>query len=299
MSLQPATTVTTQRRPGAKLVVAAAARMRRLPSSRHLARRHIAITLTKLLLPALALALLASIALWPEFDRTKQQAMQAFRRVSSEIEGAQLVDARYHGTDEKGRPYTLTASTAQRDGPVRVNLTIPKGDITLQDGTWLMLQAKQGVFIQHSNLLDLSHDVTLYRDDGTTLVTASASMDLKNGAAAGSEPVHAEGPFGTLDAQGGFTLLDKGSSIQFAGPAHLLLNGSNAGGSPAAAQATPSGGASPAGTSAVTSSSAGTSPGAPTGPAGRTSDGTPSGAPVAAARPGAVHAGAASSGPVR
>lgn len=203
------------------------------------------------------------------------------------------------GPTRRAGLYTLTASTAQRDGPVRVNLTIPKGDITLQDGTWLMLQAKQGVFIQHSNLLDLSHDVTLYRDDGTTLVTASASMDLKNGAAAGSEPVHAEGPFGTLDAQGGFTLLDKGSSIQFAGPAHLLLNGSNAGGSPAAAQATPSGGASPAGTSAVTSSSAGTSPGAPTGPAGRTSDGTPSGAPVAAARPGAVHAGAASSGPVR
>jgi lipopolysaccharide export system protein LptC len=227
MSLQPAATVTTQRRPGAKLVVAAAARMRSLPSSRHLARRHIAITLTKFVLPALALVLLASIALWPEFDRTKEQALLAFRRLSNEIESGQLIDARYHGIDDKGRPYTLTATTAQQAGPERVNLTTPKGDITLQDGTWLMLQAKQGVFIQHANQLDLSHDVTLYRDDGTTLVTASASVDLKNGAAAGADPVHAEGPFGTLDAQGGFTLVDKGSTIQFAGPAHLLLNGSS------------------------------------------------------------------------
>ncbi|MGA3402285.1 MAG: LPS export ABC transporter periplasmic protein LptC [Acetobacteraceae bacterium] len=234
MSLQPASTVTTQRRPAAKLAVAAAARMRRLPTSRHLARRHIAITLTKFLLPALALALLASIALWPEFDRAKDEARLAFRRVSSEIEGAQLIDARYHGTDERGRPYTLTAATAQKAGPERVNLTTPKGDITLQDGTWLMLQAKQGVFIQHSNQLDLSHDVTLYRDDGTTLVTASASIDMKNGAAAGAEPVHAEGPFGTLDAQGGFTLLDKGATIQFAGPAHLLLNAASSGPAPEA-----------------------------------------------------------------
>ena len=139
-----------------------------------------------------------------------------------------MIDARYHGIDEKGRPYTLTAATAQQDGPERVNLTIPKGDITLEDGTWLMLQAKQGVFMQHINQLDLSHDVTLYRDDGTTLVTASASIDLKNGAAAGAEPVHAEGPFGTLDAQG-FTLVDKGANIQFAGPAHLVLNGATVG----------------------------------------------------------------------
>jgi lipopolysaccharide export system protein LptC len=247
MSSQPVTSMTTERSPGAKLMVAAAARIRRLPTTRHLARRHILITLAKFVLPALALVLLASIALWPEFDRAKEQALQAFRRVSNEIEGAQLIDARYHGVDEKGRPYTLTAATAQQAGPERFNLTTPKGDITLEDGTWLMLQSKQGVFIQHTNQLDLSHDVTLYRDDGTTLVTDSASIDLKNGAAAGAEPVHAEGPFGTLDAQGGFTLVDKGSTIQFAGPAHLVLNGASSGRSPAAPEAgTPSAGSASA-----------------------------------------------------
>lgn len=236
MSPRSATTVNTRHRPGAKLVAAAAARMRRPPTSRNLARRRFAITLTKWLLPALALALLASIALWPEFDRATEQARLAFRRVSNEIEGGQLIEARYHGIDEKGRPYTLTAATAQQAGPERVNLTTPKGDITLQDGTWLMLQAKQGVFMQHSNQLDLSRDVTLYRDDGTTLVTASASIDLKNGAAAGAEQVHAEGPFGTLDAQG-FTLVDKGSTIQFAGPAHLVLNAASSGAAPGSSPA--------------------------------------------------------------
>ena len=245
MSPQPVTMAAARRRPGARMIVAAAARMRSLPSSRHLARRHFAITLTKWLLPALALALLASIALWPEFDRAKEQALLNLHHIGGEVEGGELVDATYHGIDEKGRPYTLTAATAKRDGPERVNLTIPKGDITLQDGTWLMLQAKQGVFMQHSDQLDLSRDVTLYRDDGTTLVTASAAIDMKNGAAAGADYVHAEGPFGTLDAQGGFTLLDKGSNILFAGPARLVLNGASSGPAPTASAVPATGEAPP------------------------------------------------------
>lgn len=223
MSGRTGTTVT-DRRPGTKLVAATAARMRRPPTQRHLARRHLAITLTKWLLPALALALLSTIALWPEFDRATEEAREAFQRVSGEVQGGQLIDARYHGIDQKGRPYTVTAATAQQDGPERINLTMPKGDITLHDGTWLMLSSKKGVYRQHSDELDLSRDVTLYRDDGTTMVTASAAIDLKHGAAAGAQPVHAEGPFGMLDAQG-FTLVDKGANVQFTGPARLVLNG--------------------------------------------------------------------------
>ena len=63
---------------------------------------------------------------------------------------------------------------------------MPKADITLGDGTWLMVQSKRGVYLQQTNQLDLSRDVTLYRDDGTTVTTASASIDLKTGAAASS-----------------------------------------------------------------------------------------------------------------
>lgn len=226
MSPQPLHAGSSPRRPGSAL--AAAARTRHPPTKRHLARRHFAVTVTKWLLPALALALLSTIALWPEFDQTAEEARLAFKQVSGEINGAELIDARYHGIDEKGRPYTVTAATAQQAGGDRINLTSPKADITLQNGTWLMLQAKDGVYWQHSNQLDLSHAVTLYRDDGTTMVTASAAIDIKNGAASGAEPVHAQGPFGTLDAQG-FTLVDKGAIIQFTGPAKLVLNGATAG----------------------------------------------------------------------
>jgi len=226
MNISPLPARPVSQRPGQQLVEAAAARVRRAPTASALARRRFFINLTKWLLPAAALLLLASIALWPEIDRARDTARIAYRRVGGDIGAATLTDAHYRSVDEQGRPYTVTAATAQQDGPDRVNLTMPKGDITLADGTWLMVQAKQGVYLQHTSQLDLSRDVTLYRDDGTTLVTASASIDLQQGAAASATPTHAEGPFGSLDAQG-FTVTDKGAAIQFSGPASLVLNGAS------------------------------------------------------------------------
>jgi lipopolysaccharide export system protein LptC len=212
------------RHTGGYLLGAAGPRDRVPPAPGRIARRRFLITLTKWLLPMVAAALLASVALWPEIQDATTKARLTMNHVSGEVEGGKLIDARYNGIDEKGRPYTITAATARQLDPERVGLTTPKGDITLENGTWLMLTSKEGTFMQHLNQLDLVKDVTLYRDDGTTLHTESASIDLKAGAAAGSEHVHAEGPFGVLDAQG-FTVMDKGSAIDFPGPAHLVLNG--------------------------------------------------------------------------
>jgi lipopolysaccharide export system protein LptC len=88
----------------------------------------------------------------------------------------------------------------------------------------MMVQAARGVYMQGSNQLDLSGDVTLYRDDGTTLTTDAVTVDLGAGAASSAAKVHVEGPFGTLDAQG-FTVLDRGTAVQFSGPGRLVLNG--------------------------------------------------------------------------
>lgn len=204
---------------------AALARLTRArpPINPRQARRRWMVGLWKRLLPVVALALLASVALWPEFTRESEQARLAYRRDASAPQSGEMTQAVYHGVDERGRPYTMTATKARQISPERVNLTEPKGDITLESGNWLMAQGKQGVYLQHLGNLDLSQDVVIYRDDGTTMSTDTATVDLKAGVAAGADMVHAEGPFGTLDAQG-FTLTDKGSAIRFFGPGHLVLN---------------------------------------------------------------------------
>lgn len=210
---------------GDRLMNAGLSRPRRVPTAGSLARRRWTVRWTKRLLPVLAVALLSSLALWPELHRQTDQERIAFRRMGiSDTGGARLVDARYRGVDEKNEPYTVTAAVATQAGPDRVNLQDPKGDVTAQDGTWFMVRSKTGVFMQHINQLDLSGDVVLYRQDGTTLASDTATLDLKAGVAASSHQTHAEGPFGQLDAQG-FALVDKGAVVQFTGPARLVLNG--------------------------------------------------------------------------
>ncbi len=164
---------------------ARAADLRRRADATELARRRHMILLAKWLLPVAAVVLLCTLAVWPEIEQIETGVRTVATQLSGKVTAARVTDAQYHSVDNYGRPYTLTAAIAQQNGPERVNLTAPKGDITLQNGTWLMVKAKQGVFIQHSNLLDLSHDVTLYRDDGTTLLTQSASLDLARGAGGG------------------------------------------------------------------------------------------------------------------
>jgi lipopolysaccharide export system protein LptC len=225
MSVAP---VTAPVRPAERLVGIAATRHRRPPTAGRIARRRLMILLAKLALPVLALALLTTMAIWPELKRSAADVRWNIHEMIPEVAGDTVIDAHFHGIDERGRPYTVTASEATQVNPDRINLTTPKGDVTLQNGTWLMLQSKDGVYRKQEDALDLSHAVTLYRDDGTTMLTESAAIDMKSGAAAGAQPVHAEGPFGVLDAKGGFTFTDKGEEVQFAGPAHLVLNGANA-----------------------------------------------------------------------
>ncbi len=180
--------------------------------------------LAKRILPLFALALLLLVAFWPEIQGTGDRNRISYRRIDITPEGGQLTDAHYQGVDDNGRPYTVTATSVRQVGPERTDLEAPKADMQLQSGEWLMVQAKRGIYEQKANRLDLAGDVTLYRDDGTVLVTESASLDMRANAAAGHEMVHVEGPFGVLDAQG-FTVLDRGAVVQFTGPARLVLNG--------------------------------------------------------------------------
>jgi lipopolysaccharide export system protein LptC len=200
---------------------------RRVPTDIGMARRRWLVTWTKRLLPLVAMLLLTSIAMWPEIMRQLEYGRRALQSgMAADFQAGKLTDVRYHGVDVRGRPYTVTADQALQDGPVRINMVNPKGDLLNANGSWTLVQSLKGVYIQHAELLDMSGDVTIYRDDGITLHTSSAAMDLKEGAAAGNAPTHAEGPFGTLDAQG-FALVDKGALIQFQGASRLLLNGSH------------------------------------------------------------------------
>jgi lipopolysaccharide export system protein LptC len=189
-----------------------------------LARRRFVVAVLKRALPAAALAVLALIVLWPELSGVEDRVRLAYRKPDSSMtDSARLVAPRYVGHDQRGRPYELAAETAEQPtGSQIVTLAKPVGDITLEDGTWVALQAETGWYQREEAMLDLEGEVTLFHDAGYEIRTARARIALKAGRAEGDDPVAAQGPPGTLDATG-FRLEGRGAVVIFTGPARMVL----------------------------------------------------------------------------
>lgn len=199
-------------------------RERRPPSAGALARRRVTVALAKRVLPLAALGLLAAIALWPEFETAAERGRIAFRQAGQVTPSAlHLINPRYQGVDDQNRPFTVTAaSAAQAASEEIVELDVPRADMLLTDGGWIYLEARQGRFDKPRNQLNLAGAVTLHHADGTQFTTARAAIDLHASAAEGDDPVAAQGPFGTLTAEG-FRLRERGEVVVFTGRARVVL----------------------------------------------------------------------------
>jgi lipopolysaccharide export system protein LptC len=168
------------------------------------------VAIAKLVLPLVAVALLALVWAWPNLRGTDLRFRLGFSDlITRETAGPSMVNPRYVGTDKSQQPYSITSNVARNSATDRtkIDLEVPKGDIVLNDGTWLMLSADAGVYARSAKTLDLSGGVTLFHDSGYEIRTDTAFVDLEQGTASGDRPVHGQGPFGDLRAEG-FILLD-------------------------------------------------------------------------------------------
>ncbi len=202
-------------------------RRRQPPTPGQLARRRLLVMVAKRLLPVAAVALLATIALWPEIESNTERGRVAFRRIAEvRPDALHIVEPRYQGVDEQNRPYTVTADSALQAGHQElVQLRRPRADLLLNDGGWIYLESRDGQYDRPRNLLDLAGRVTIHHDDGTQFVTERAALDIAGGNAEGDVPVAAQGPFGTLTAEG-FRLRDRGQVVVFTGRSRVVLEGS-------------------------------------------------------------------------
>ena len=91
-----------------------------------------------------------------------------------------------------------------------------------EGAAWVLLESDTGRYDRARNRIDLAGQVTVWHDSGVNLVTEAAAIDLHANAAAGDRPVAAQGPFGTLTADG-FRLTDRGQVVHFVGRSRLVL----------------------------------------------------------------------------
>ena len=179
----------------------------------------------KIVLPALAFIVIALIVAWPQINSSELgfRIGVTLMKLTGD-ENPSMINPRYVGTDADRQPFSITADLARNiaNGGTEISLVMPKADMTLKDGTWLVLSANDGIFYKGLNKLELEGAVTLYHDSGYEFFTKRASVNLKTGTARSHDPVNGQGPFGQLNAAG-FHMIDKGKIIYLLGKSKLVL----------------------------------------------------------------------------
>jgi lipopolysaccharide export system protein LptC len=176
-------------------------------------------------LPAIAVALLLLVALWPRVELSLRPMADLPRLDPRQARDLRMLDARYTGIDRRNRPFVLTADAAQQmsaDVNDLVGLEGPKGDLSPEGAGWSEVSAYAGTYQPKTQILDLFGNVAIFSERGDEFHTDVARMDLANNTSEGHEPVTGQGPFGHIEAEG-FRTLDRGDTIFFTGHAHVEL----------------------------------------------------------------------------
>jgi lipopolysaccharide export system protein LptC len=136
----------------------------------------------------------------------------------------ELIQAKYEGVDDKGRPYTITADKAARvmGAPDAVTFENPQADITLQDKTWVAMKGKTGSFDHATELLNMTGGVSVFHASGYEILLQDLTINLKKKTAETSSPVRAQGPMGSITAQN-MAVRNEGELVIFGGPVTLTL----------------------------------------------------------------------------
>jgi lipopolysaccharide export system protein LptC len=191
------------------------------PHIRHSRR----VALLKRLLPAIGVALLLLIAVWPRLAPLWERMRLVFPAINlHDARELDMINPRYAGVDREGHPFVVTAVSGRQlpDRQDLMSLRLPRADIKTHSGANITITAKTGVYQSQTQLLDLFGKVTLTHQNGTRFVTEAARVEAASNRAEGDQPVTGHGPSGDLSAQG-FRVLDKGDKILFTGRADMLL----------------------------------------------------------------------------
>jgi len=200
---------------------------RRDATSIRKARRGKSVRLLKVALPLVVFVTLGYVGYWwlqsrgTIVDPTLLQGVPTDAQKKAEVT---VQDVKYDGKDDKGRPFSITAVSASHvDGDDRhISLKKPLADITMSGGAYVALTANDGLLDRDADIITLNGDVTLFHDNGLSFQTDSATINLKEKTAEGSDVVEGQNGDGELISQG-FRVLDDGDTIEFTGKAYMKI----------------------------------------------------------------------------
>lgn len=152
-------------------------------------------------LPAGIGAIAAVMIVAPLFPRGEISFLLDRNKVAITAERLRLDKAMYRGEDAKGRPFSLTATSAvQRSAQVPiVEMDQLAARILLSDGP-AELMAQDGTYNFNQNAVNVRGPVDFRAADGYRLTTSNVLIDLKRQWVSGSGGVAGAVPSGTFSA---------------------------------------------------------------------------------------------------
>jgi len=200
----------------------------------------------KIALPIVAGVILLLVLFVPQF-RGESERFRVGVKTLAEItsDTLSMINARYVGSDEEGRPYSITAKSAREraaeqpsTGQKLIDLVEPRAELTMKDGSWLKISASNGVYDRNQEILDLGGQVDVIQQNGDQVHSTAARISVRDRIASGNAPVSGRGSFGTI-AAAGFSVTESGSVVNFTGPVTLVLNNDSKKSEAAGADAAP------------------------------------------------------------
>ena len=182
-------------------------------------RRSRIIGALRIVLPGLIVLILAALAAMVAYNSFMAQPVST----GSANEPMRLVNPRFVGRDDRGRPFVLIAASATRDPQDYQKVYLDKPALVLDDEgpDPLRITAAKGLYHEATRKLEVSGGVRLAGARGA-FDTAESLFDTHTGELVGSGPVHGVGSLGEIDAKS-YGVYDKGARMVFKGGVHTRL----------------------------------------------------------------------------
>ncbi len=178
----------------------------------------------KILLPLSAFAIVAATMLFVLLYDADDTLTLSFTSVESVENDLRMVNPRFSGVDNEGRPFLVTATAAVQDveDPRTVTLEALQADIALGETSWVSLSAEQGRLDSEAETLELEGDIAVFTDTGYEFHTERALVQLDDQRVTSEVHVHGQGPLGTLRADR-FVADDAGRRVRFEGNVRMRI----------------------------------------------------------------------------
>lgn len=161
--------------------------------------------LIKLLLPAVAAALIGLLAILPGLQNRELDLQLSINTPkSSDLEKLHMENTVFYITDKNNKVSNFTAETIDETEPGSqlVKLIKPEGMMPGDDKNLIYVNSPTGYYDQTKKILSLTDNVTMTYSGGLTARTREMFYNAAEGKAYGVEPITADGKLGSLRSEG-------------------------------------------------------------------------------------------------